>query len=469
MHEFTSELFAVNWARFGRYAGYIRSINYEQNDHFRGHQGIPSDRAWADMFLHRPTSNGSTFPNLTRVQWTVTTEEALPQLLLFLVPTVTSLLLSCRRPLMGGCVKILKVLNLRNILLTELRIAMGTHTQAFLESLSEVLADQRRLIRVGLPHYSASREVVAALATLPVLEEYVLWSFFNYQVPLGIGMEFDWDAGGFATLKTFALFTSLKDAAKVMARPHQPPLNNFTLISREFLQHAHLRNLCSSLSVVQPSLNVVYLSLYSGTVGLDPSWQVISFDLIRPLLLCTALRELCIRSDMAMAYNNEDITSMVSAWPRLQTLSLCADPVSDVGLTTGQPLRSVGSFAYGFRVLRELSIYLNTLDTDVTPRVSTGPLPSRLSMLDFGTSPVPTDSMGTHDPSRAIYVASLLQPRALIKSERSHAHRRFLQTSATVRAEYYRRQRFWSGFASEVQHILSGTTDLTHEIAVPPR
>ncbi|KAG8889902.1 8-oxoguanine glycosylase ogg1 [Tulasnella sp. 332] len=465
--EFTSGLNDVDWGRFGRYAGYVHSLEYDQAQRFRDHRGLPSNRGKAYMFFHRPTSESSMFPNLTSVCWTVDNQEALMLLLPFLVPTIAILRINCRKPLGDACIKVLKFLAPRNILLTELRIALKTHTQTFLERLPDFLTSQRRLIRVGLPHYSASQRIVATLAALPFLEEYELWSFFEYQVPHGIGMDFDWEQGGFATLKYLALITSLADAAKVMSRSHQPRLDDFTLISRDFHKHAPLYNLCSSLSALQPSLTALCLSLYSDTVDQDPSSHAIPFSLIRPLLICTALRELCIRSDMTMPYNDEDIASMASAWRSLKKLSLCVDPTSDVGLTTGQPLRSVRSFTQNFRELRELGLYLSALDTNAIPGIPAGPYQSRLFVIDFGTSPVPTDAEGSPDLSGVAYVASLLTPDAKITSERSKAHVRFLQTSVTTREEYSRREKFWSNFATEVHVLLSGTTHQTQKLREP--
>ncbi|KAG8860320.1 hypothetical protein FRB96_003969 [Tulasnella sp. 330] len=466
MWEFETEVSDANRERFGRYASYIHSIDYDETDVYRGHEARPSDRVVANMFLRHPTSNASLFPKLNRVNWIVVGEEALMHLLVFLVPTLTTLQIGCWGALEGACAEVLKALAPRRILLTALQIAMSTHDQAFLESLSDTLANQRRLIEVCLPHYTASRQVVAALAALPSLEEYGSWTFVDYQVPLAFGMEFDWKEGAFMALKTFKLMAPLAHAANVMSRPHQPRLDDLTIISRDFLEHSHLRQLCSSISTTQPNLTKLRLCIYSETVGRDPS-HAIPFSLILPLLLCTALQEFRIRSDLAIAFNDEDIANMASAWPELQHLGLCGDPASDVGLVTGQPLRSVGTFVQSFCVLQELSLYLNTSDTDMIPGISTRSPPSRLCILDFGTSPIPTNNTNSGGLTKVEYVASLLAPHAEIKGERSHGHTRFLPASGAAEAEYSRRERFWSGFAAEVHIILSGTTGIAEEIMEP--
>ncbi|KAG8874025.1 hypothetical protein FRB98_008676, partial [Tulasnella sp. 332] len=404
-----------NRERFSLYAGYVRSIDYDQTDPYRGRDGRPSTEALADMFLPHPTFDDPVFPRLTRVRWVAIHRKALMQLAMFLVPTVTALEISCYEPLESACIKVLNGLAYRNILLTEFRIAMIGHTPAFLYLLSDVLAKQRRLVRVGLPYYSASRQIVAALAALPFLEEYGSWTFVKYQVHLGMGMDFDWDEGAFSSLKTFGLVTSLADAAKVMSRPHQPRLDDLTLISRDFLEHTHLRNLCSHLSVFQPSLTEINLFIYSKITGIDQS-SAMPFDLLRPLLVCAALKVFRIRSDIPMAYNGNDIAYMAGAWPSLEILALCADPANEMGSVTGQPLRSVRSFTQSFRALRELSLYLNTSETDGVSGVPTNPSQCRLSVLDFGTSPVLADCIDSLDLSKAVYVAALLAPHAEMKS-----------------------------------------------------
>ncbi|KAG8845446.1 hypothetical protein FRB96_002502 [Tulasnella sp. 330] len=456
--EFTSKPSDVNWERFDRYAGHVRSIYYDQATPFRGYRGLLLDQALEGMFLHRPTSNVSVLPNLARVHWKAKDRQGLTQLLTFLVPTITVLQLNCKGPLENACVGVLQALTPRKIFLTDLKMAMTSHTPAFLEKLSDVLAHQRRLIRVALPYYSASQNIVTTLGTLPCLEEYGSWTFIEYQVPRMIGMEFDWKQGAFMFLKTFGLITSLADMARVMSRPHQPHLDDLTLTSRDFLEHIHLHNLCSSLSTFQPSLTVLYLSLYSDTIDRDTSPQVLPFNLLRPLLLCTALREVCIRSGVAMEHNDEDIVSMANGWPNLEKLTLCADPASDIGLAVGQPLRSVGTFTQNFCALQELSLYVNTLDIDATPGIATRSSQSRLTVLDFGTSPIPIGSTGSPDILTAIYVAPLLEPHAKIKSERGGGHKRFVPTSLTAMMEYSRREEFWFSFATEVYIILSGTT-----------
>lgn len=89
-------------------------MHCDQRKRFRGRLGLPSRQALSDIFLHRPTSDGSMFPTLTEVTWTASDAGALAQLLLFLVPSVTVLRISCKGPLEDACVKALSVLGPRN-------------------------------------------------------------------------------------------------------------------------------------------------------------------------------------------------------------------------------------------------------------------------------------------------------------------------------------------------------------------
>ncbi|KAG8883771.1 hypothetical protein FRB98_002813 [Tulasnella sp. 332] len=465
--EFASELSDVDWERFGRYSGYIRYINYAQSDRYRGHHGLPSSRALADILLHRPSSDGSMFPNLTEVHWRVFTGNALMNLLLFLVPTVTNLQILCKGPLEDACITVLKVLAPRSILLLELRIAMELYTQAFLEGLPSVLANQCQLIRLGLPHHSASQQVVTALAALPSLEEYSLLSLIEYQAPREIGMDFDWEQGAFPALKTLALVKPLADAARVMSGPHRPQLSSLYVFSQDFSHNTDVGDLCSSLSNSQPRLTLLALNLYSDPEAMDhSSSQAIPFDLIRPLLQCTTLREFYIRSNMAMAYNDEDIESMAGAWPNLKTLALCADPASDVGLITGQPLRSIGNFIQSFHMLRSLSIYLNTLGDEVEPKGSLDSTQPRLSVLNLGTSPIPSNSTAPVILSASAYLAALLENEGEIRSERSGSHKRFFPTSETAEEEFSDRTKFWLRIATNVKMIQAGEKLPTKEVAL---
>lgn len=314
-----------------------------------------------------------------------------------------------------------------------------------------------------LPYYSASRQVVAELAQLPVLKEYRSCSFVEYQAPLGIGMDFGWRQGAFLALKRFTLTTSLANAAKVMASPHQPCLDGLTIISQDFQQHVHLRNLCSSLPASQSRLTILKLFVYSEALGRDPS-QGIPFNLFRPLLQCTAIRVFTVRWDVAMAYDDEDIASMARAWPRLEELAFCADPASDVNLAVGQPLRSVGSFTQGFPMLQKLSIYLNTLDLDMEPGNAVHSPQPRLSVLDVGTSSIPFGSAAPSTTrSISLYLATLLQHQAELKSARGPNHARFIRRSEPDDAEYNRRATFWSSIAANIAMIQEATKHLAED------
>ncbi|KAG8873201.1 hypothetical protein FRB98_009165, partial [Tulasnella sp. 332] len=168
-----------------------------------------------------------------------------------------------------------------------------------------------------------------------------------------------------------------------------------------------------------------------------------------------------------MSHDDDDIACMRGAWPSSEVLTLCADPAGDVGSVTGQPLQSIESFTQSFRALKELSLYLNTLHIDVISGIPANSPQSRLSVLDPGTSPIPTDDAALPGLSAFIYVTSMLELDAKIKSERSVSHAQFLQTSPLVKAEYSRCEKCWSKcwsrFVTKVHIVLSTATGFARE------
>ncbi|KAG8996390.1 hypothetical protein FRB94_008370 [Tulasnella sp. JGI-2019a] len=460
--EFKSDLSHVDWKRFSQYTGYIHSIDYNQSRVFRHRRSLPSRGIFAEILLYRPASDGSMFPNLTEVNWASNDGKGLLILLLFLVPSLTCLQITCNGSTEDACSKVLSVLEPRGIRLSELWMGLRTPSQAFLDRLAPVIASQKDLIRVGLPPYTATREVVKALGQLPLLEDYESWGFAEYQAPLQLGMDFEWEDGSFSSLKTLAFSTSLAVATEIMTSIHQPRLHQLSFETRELCQHPQLRDLCSSISNAQSSITTLNLELFAEAVSPGPT-RAIPFDAIRPLLQCAALTQLRVESDLAMEYGDEDIATMASAWPNLQRLALCADPTSRVGLAIGQPLQSVSKFVQSFCVLEQLSLYIKALTVDVIHEVSSDVREPRLNVLDFGTSPLPIDSSTPIVLAASLYLSMVLEPQGEIKSGRSISHTRCLQASMSTTEEYFRRSAFWTAIATNIEMIRASTRRLMEE------
>ncbi|KAG8869163.1 hypothetical protein FRB98_002810, partial [Tulasnella sp. 332] len=324
----------------------------------------------------------SLFPNLQEIVWQSTGSTTLRYIRLFLVPSVTSLKVNCYRAahdMENGCMEALELLAPRQISLSRLGLTMWTYGQDFLNRLPAVLDNQPRLAWVSLPPYSATLQVVKALGRLPVLEEYLASFYEEYQNPVELlGMRVDWEKGAFPALRRLTLYTSLADASFVMAKPHQPRLQHLTLANRDAFHNSDVYALCLSLSTNQFNITTLYLFIYYDSKN-EAARGPMPFDLFRPLLQCRGLAEFRLRSHLVIAYDDKDIASMANAWPNMRFLTLCPDPDLQVNLNDGQPFLSIGIFGCSFTNLRELGIYVNTLDAGLIPDAHH----ARLAVLDL--------------------------------------------------------------------------------------
>ncbi|KAG8853052.1 hypothetical protein FRB96_008430 [Tulasnella sp. 330] len=400
------------------------------------------------ILIHRSNlmSSGSIFPNLAEVVWQTSDPSTFPYITLFLVPSVVSLEINCNggNRLAHVCIEALELLEPRQIYLSFLELRMSSHDQTFLYKLSTVLASQTRLVRVGLPPYSATRQVVRALGRLPGLEEYFATFFDENQSVRDFGKEFDWELDKFPVLKRVTLYTSLADATSLMARPHQPRLNRFTLSSRETFLDSNVYDFCSTLSRNQSSITRLNLLIYPVPQSELTTGPPMSFGLFHPLLHCRGLTELRLESHLVLAYDCEDVGRMASAWPDMSTLSLCPDPDFHVDLDNGQPLPTVSAFTRSFAYLRKLGLYINTLDIDTPPNVPH----AELAVLDLGTSVAPSDGSMS---SVSEYLAKIIEPLGNLKAGRSVSHVRFLRLDDTD--EYDTRVARWETIAANIGKI----------------
>ncbi|KAG8998578.1 hypothetical protein FRB93_013510 [Tulasnella sp. JGI-2019a] len=448
--EFTSDLSASDWNRFSRYAARVYSMKFTPRLPYQSQRGSVASSQMLDGFTRHCPTPDSMFPNLTEVIWRAATMMELPPILLFLVPTVKSLRLTCGQSMNDECIDILEVLGPRKVYLIEFELTMQTHDQAFLDRLPAILATQRKLTIVALPLCSATPAIVAVLGQLPSLVEYVSSISQEFQIPLEMGMEFDWHNGTFRSLERLTLCTSLADASSLVAKSHQLRLRHIALISRRPFSYEELLKFCSNLSASQSCLTVIDLALYP----VIKSMQLLPFNLFRPLLQCTALVELFVESRLAMAYGDEDIAAMASSWPDLRVLRLCSSPAMDIGLDAGQPLRSVGTFAQSFSRLASLSIYINSLDVGLASDAQTNIRHRRLTEINFGTSPEPPGSA----EAASLYLAGITTIGGVIKGRRSLDYVRFLLSSGRNIDERRRRAAFWSDISVHVKKIHGSTT-----------
>ncbi|KAG8991372.1 hypothetical protein FRB93_002834 [Tulasnella sp. JGI-2019a] len=432
--QFETDLFEADWERFNRYTSYTRYIRFDDKDTFQGQLGLPSQHLFADAYLHRPPSDGPIFPNLNAIEWISGDARSLTHILSFLTPSITSLNISCESP--DICTKLLRTLGPRRVSLSHLTLAIPDYDEAFLKHLTPILSSQTCLVSASLPSYLAAHDVVAALGQLPHLKEYTLCDNRSLR-----GMKFNWPPGSFASLEKLSLVAPLSDVGEVMGEEYQSRLQSLDITCETPVEHGQLQSLSTKLSTSLPHLTSLSLFLYSKDFIKD----CLPFHSLLPLLQCRALSTLVIGHTTPLIYTEGDIKMMGEAWPCMDRLRLCADPVYPESELPGQPLGSISLFARYFPNLALLGIYINTFDI---PFESSMPARFRvLDVLDIGTS---TEMMERERLHVLLYLGGALTPTTVLNSGRTTQHLRALYTNTSV---YDQRAEFWTNFASDLRII----------------
>ncbi|KAG8991371.1 hypothetical protein FRB94_014600 [Tulasnella sp. JGI-2019a] len=273
-----------------------------------------------------------------------------------------------------------------------------------------------------------------------------MWSWSSHQTSLDLGQAFTWAEGSFLSLETLSFITSLADAGEVMGKGHQSRLRSLRIVCRTPAQYPQLQSLSSKLSAAPLHLTSIALFIYSQDFVAKTSGGL-PFDCIHPLLHCTTLYSLLLGHNMPIMYSEDDIMTMGKAWPAMEALMLCADPVDTVGYSLGRPLRSIGVFADHFPHLTLLGIYVNTFEI---PSDSQEHTRFRvLGVLDIGTSP---DAAEVHLPL-SVYLGKVLTAKTVLKSGRSVEHTRALPKTPASTTEYARRAASWASLASDLRAV----------------
>lgn len=132
----------------------------------------------------------------------------------------------------------------------------------------------------------------------------------------------------------------------------------------------HLRVLESDLYVVTGINMEQLLSHLADTCPLLEDLRImfwegsnIKFQVVRPLLRCSALRRLDLEYSKTFDLDTKDIREMGSAWRELEVLHVASrrEYTSSTAPTFGTPLGSLAAFAESFSPkLRKLGLYLDT-------------------------------------------------------------------------------------------------------------
>lgn len=103
------------------------------------------------------------------------------------------------------------------------------------------------------------------------------------------------------------------------------------------------------LATAHCNLTSIILVLFSdGDADVIDDGYPFKLNSIRPVLQCRALHVLRLSHARNLEYTEDDIVTMASAWPSMEVLELCKDPICEVETTCGQPLRAIVVFVRHF-------------------------------------------------------------------------------------------------------------------------
>lgn len=452
----------MDWSRFNTYAARVNTLYYDDTVAHQDVLAVLSATLVADLFLHRPAADGVLLPNLCNLTWLATTRQSLRQLLPFISSSVTSLDLSVDLTDMGdACAKVIHSLSSRGLCLSSFTLIVRQLGENFLNELSAFLIDQKSLVEVALPHFSAVGVVVRAMETLPLLESYMGCSFVDkYQAPFQAGATFGWRDGTFRVLQVLHLCASLPHATQVFGGVQGRQIKDVRLTCRSLFEQATLQEFASTIATVLPNIESLQLALFLDEN--DPTFlQPIQFHSIRPLLQCGALSTLKIWHNLPLAYTAEDIVTMGKAWPRMRVLDMCSDPICEIDTHAGVDLHVLDIFAANFREVEELGIFIKSSGDALKNK--SRPAFNQLKELRFGTSPPPSDASVDAASEVARYLSKVCIAGVEVYAYRSPPHVRATPYSIAAEGVYSKREEFWYKVSSNVALVQNARKELVEE------
>lgn len=442
----------MDWDRFATYAARVHFLTYDDNKKFKGRTARIAPDLIGNILLYRPGDSSPMLPNLKTIKWTTRHDDSLLQLLPFVPSTVYAIDINWRGANPGSCAKTLRGLLARKLTLSIFRFAAVTVDEEGHRSLSAFLRGQRKLEQVALPPFSATTEVVEALSGLRALKTYELYTMNIFVKPVDSGMQFDWRGGAFKSLETLGYYAPVDAVMRVFAKTPRPALRQLSLRVTTYVGQDDLELLTRAISSTFPNITRLYLALYAELGEDDGTMDAAG---MRPLFACSNLMTFMLRDRIPISLGEADIAAMAKAWPHLQQLGLCADPVCQIELEAGLPIAMLDKFAKHFVELCWLFIYVNGTDE---PVISNNQHTfAKLHYISFGTSP----SLPTKQAAQ--FLSRILPIGTTVTSGKSQQHKEALKTRADAEKEYGRRGEAWAEIASTVALIHAEKKSLTDE------
>ncbi|KAG8901793.1 hypothetical protein FRC01_009743, partial [Tulasnella sp. 417] len=411
----------VDWPRFQQYSTRVKSITFDES---AVKIGPPSREGISFLILHHPYGNCLT-PNLQNLRWTLSNSATITAMLPFISQRLEYLRMDIQLESMETQ-EVFFGLTHRTPALKRLSIESEASPSDISPSFSGWIRTCIGLEKAHIPRRWQTSSVVTAFGSLPNLVEFGLeWSLVPKEY-MRHEMEMRLTEGSFRSLRRLGWSSNMDTAQDLL---YQAPcrLQGLALDCPWFQSQAEVIAFISTAADRCPDLDSFCLNLTNFVDGMEPDGDPELFDLgiLRPLLACRRLRELCIHYPGRCILSTTDLEEMGAAWPNMEELVLCPDPNAG---EHGTPISRLPLVATAFPRIRILGLYLDHSD----PPSSAGDLLPEIQFkcleeLHVGASPIPAGDTA----SVGLYLASLFAAgtRPLIRAEESGARSNYFYGS----------------------------------------
>lgn len=261
---------------------------------------------------------------------------------------------------------------------------------------------------IGLPPSYHTDVVVNALATAPHLVE-MRSGWLAAAPPTPEESQVEFHEGWFRNMERLDFEASPLRAVQLISNQYRPQnLTRLRLTTGAVTDLDSLERFLATVASTLPKLTLLSLNMWAPHTPTPPPLQ---WNIFRPLFACHEIDTFELGYNHPFMLTEAQIAEMAVAWPKLEDLTLCEDPVINNDGTTGMSLAILPVLAESFPNLQELGMYFEA--TPVPP--FSGPPPfKKLRQLNVGTSTVEL----RHATSVALYISDLCQlPVRIIKGK----------------------------------------------------
>ncbi|KAG8996461.1 hypothetical protein FRB94_008257 [Tulasnella sp. JGI-2019a] len=447
---FETSLINANWERFHSRARLVRALSWDDDND----DNTLDNDVFAQILLHRPQV-GPLLPVITKLTWKANNDTTALQLL----PMASTSLKTLRLNIQGGCessslINVLRGVSARGVKLSELRIETCHGVNEFENELADIIADQQSLRSVGLPHYYGAARIVAALGSLPSLEEVSLTNWLWG----GAGRnEWTFGVGAFLKLRAFSWNQEILGQGVELLRSNIPPnLINISLTTSGPTDSIGLTAFVLLLATAIPRLESLSLCHFIDT---NDFGDAKTFEALEPLFACKDLRRLHISDNEPMVLWEGDVIKMANAWPSLCWLHLTPDPIDEITEEVGATIAILSVFGQSFARLEHLGLYFRAVDSKSLDS-SIFTLPT-LHTLSVGTSP----AADINKSSYAAFLAGACPLGITIEAGRSSLSSPYTEDRENDREdERANAERVWSEIGERIRGIHRFQTPLRYQL-----